>query len=83
MKVRSLICSILLVSAGLCLRGASANAQASDAAPAQQKPFVFSPADTVIYVSDFELQAENFQADEGRTRVVRRPGIIEGRARRK
>jgi uncharacterized protein DUF4410 len=45
------------------------------APPAQPAPFVFTPA-TMIYVSDFELDAENFQADEGRTKIVQRPGIL-------
>jgi hypothetical protein len=52
--------------------------ETSAPAPAEkQQPFVFSP-DTVIYVSDFELDAQNFQADEGRTKIVQRPGLIEG-----
>jgi Domain of unknown function (DUF4410) len=52
--------------------------EANAPAPAEkQQPFVFSP-DTVIYVSDFELDAQNFQADQERIRVVERPGIIEG-----
>jgi hypothetical protein len=42
------------------------------------QPFVFSKADTIIYVSDFELDAQNFQADEGRTKIVSRPGILKG-----
>ncbi len=46
--------------------------------PAQQSPFIFSKADSIVYVSDFELDAQSFQADEGRTKIVQRPGIIEG-----
>jgi len=46
--------------------------------PAPQAPFTFSKADSVIYVNDFELDAQNFQADEGRTKIVQRPGILQG-----
>lgn len=52
------------------------------ASPAQPPPFIFSQADSVIYVSDFDLDAQNFQADEGRTKIVQRPGILEGPRRR-
>jgi len=45
--------------------------------PPQQRPFVFIPG-TMIYVSDFDLDAENFQADQGRPEV--RPGIIRHRS---
>lgn len=59
-----------------------AHAQQTETPPAQQAPFVFSKADSVIYVSDFDLDAQNFQADEGRTKVVPRPGLIEGPRKR-
>jgi hypothetical protein len=75
MKYSSTICRSLLVFGLLLSGGAAARGQQTATPPAQQ-PFVFSPATTVIYVSDFELDAENFQADEGRTKVVQRPGII-------
>ncbi len=73
MKIISLLCSFLFL---LSVFPAAAPAQDTAAPPAQKTPFVFSPADTVIYVSDFELDAENFQADQGHSKV--RPGIIQG-----
>jgi len=72
--------STVFLVAVLCLPVLMARAQQTAATPPQQKPFIFSPADTVIYVSDFDLDAENFQADEGRHKV--RPGIIEGPRKR-
>jgi hypothetical protein len=75
MKYFSRICRSLLVFALLLSGGAAAHAQQTATPPAQQ-PFVFSPLTTVIYVSDFELDAENVQADPGRTKVVPRPGIL-------
>jgi uncharacterized protein DUF4410 len=72
---------LLLLSGGLFATGLllalAAFAQSGQtASPPAQQPFVFDPATTMIYVSDFELDAENFQADEGRTKIVPRPGII-------
>lgn len=82
MKYRSHPSALLLRTIALflflvpLLEAQEANAPAP--APAEkQQPFVFSP-DTVIYVSDFELDAQNFQADQGRIRVVERPGLVEG-----
>ncbi len=72
--------STAFLVAVLCLPVLMVRAQQTPATPAQQKPFIFSPADTIIYVSDFDLDAENFQADEGRPKV--RPGIIEGPRKR-
>lgn len=82
MKNHAIVSSILSVCALLFfLVPAAHNRQTQAPAPsppAQQHPFVFSPADTLIFVSDFELDAQNFQADEGHTKVVQRPGILEG-----
>jgi hypothetical protein len=69
------ICCSLLFLGLLLFAGSAAQSQQTSAPPAQE-PFVFNPSTTMIYVSDFELDAENFQADEGRTKVVQRPGII-------
>ncbi len=44
----------------------------------KETPFVFSPATTVIYVSDFELDSENFQADQTGQRARQRPRIVNG-----
>ena len=42
----------------------------------KQTQFVFSPANTTIYVSDFELDAENFQGDQSMR--GRRPHVLNG-----
>ncbi len=75
MKNLSLTCGSLLLFALLLLSPAVTRGQQT-ATPPPQQPFVFDSATTMIYVNDFELDAENFQADEGRTKVVPRPGII-------
>jgi hypothetical protein len=55
----------------------------SHAVPAQeptavQKPHVLSfTKDMTIYVSDFELDAQNVQVDQGSAIAQRRPGILE------
>jgi hypothetical protein len=55
----------------------------SHAVPAQepatvQKPHVLSfTKDMTIYVSDFELDAENVQVDQGSAVAQRRPGVLE------
>src|SRR5207248_6645764 len=46
--------------------------------PRKRTPFVFSPANTVIYVSDFELDSENFQADQNMERAHRHPHVVNG-----
>ncbi|HTQ97797.1 MAG TPA: DUF4410 domain-containing protein [Candidatus Acidoferrum sp.] len=61
---------------------APSHGQQSTTPPPQKTPFVFSKADMTVYVSDFDLDAQNFQADQGRTKVVQRPGIIEGPRKR-
>jgi hypothetical protein len=75
MKGFSVICCSLFSLGLLLFAGSTAQSQQTATPPAQQ-PFVFNPATTTIYVSDFELDAENFQADEGRTKVVQRPSIV-------
>ena len=46
--------------------------------PSKKTPFVSSPANTVIYVSDFALDSENFQADQSMARAQQRPHIVNG-----
>jgi hypothetical protein len=74
MKKQALVCCSLLLFGILLFAGARACGEQSATSPAQQ-PFVFTPG-TTIYVSDFELDAENFQADGGRPKVVPRPGLL-------
>jgi hypothetical protein len=74
MKKQVLVCCSLLLFGILLFAGAVVYGQQSATPPAQQ-PFVFTPG-TMIYVSDFELDAENFQADEGRPKVLPRPGLL-------
>lgn len=78
MKNRLLTCHIQLLLGLLFFSVSAIHGRQTAMPPTQPSTFVFSPADTVIYVSDFELDAQNFQADEGRTKVVHRPGLIEG-----
>jgi len=52
--------------------------QEASTEPSKQKPFVFSPANTVIYVSDLELDSENFQADQNMQRAHQRPHVVNG-----
>ena len=78
MKTLSLHGRLLFLFCFLLLPAILVHAQQTDKPPAQQAPFVFSKADSVIYVSDFDLDVQNVQADEGRTKIVPRPGVIEG-----
>jgi Domain of unknown function (DUF4410) len=78
MKNSLYACRILLLLVFLFFQVSAIHGQQTATPPTPHSTFVFSPADTVIYVSDFELDAQNFQADEGRTKIVQRPGIIEG-----
>jgi hypothetical protein len=73
-RFRPVGCALVLIGV-LCFAGPAFESQQTPTPPARP-PFVFNPATTMIYVSNFELDAENFQADEGRTKVVPRPGII-------
>jgi Domain of unknown function (DUF4410) len=74
MKNPSRLCCSLYLFGIFLFVGAGAHGQQSAVPPAQQ-PFVFTPG-TMIYVSDFELDAENFQADQGRTKIVQRPRLL-------
>jgi hypothetical protein len=74
MKRHALVCSSLLLFGILLFFGAGAG-RPQTATPPTQQPFIFTPG-TLIYVSDFELDAENFQADEGRPKIIQRPGIL-------
>ena len=58
-------CSLLFIGV-LCFSGPAFESQQT-ATPPARPPFVFNPATTMIYVNNFELDAEIFQADEGRT----------------
>jgi hypothetical protein len=80
MKNSLMACCALFALGLVCLSAPAVRGQQTAATPsAQQAPFVFSKADSTIYVSDFELDAQNFQADEGRTKIVDRPGILHRR----
>jgi len=57
-------------------------AQERSSEPNKETPFVFSQANTVIYVSDFELDSANFQADQSMQRAQERPRLISGPLRR-
>jgi len=67
----------LLLPAFLALPVTSVPGQEGSTETSKEKPFVFSPANTVIYVSDFELDAENFQSDQSMPRA-QRPHILNG-----
>jgi len=69
---------ILLVPAMLALAATSVLGQAGSTEPSKQTPFVFSPANTIIYVSDFDLDSENFQADQSTQRAQQRPHVLNG-----
>lgn len=73
MKKQALVCCSLFLFGIWLFAGARARGQS--ATPPAPRPFVFTPG-TMIYVSDFELDAENFQADEGRPKVLPRPGLL-------
>lgn len=61
----------------LCLADISHAVPAQEAAPAQ-KPHVLSfTKDMTIYVSDFELDAQDVQVDQGSAAGQRRPGVLE------
>jgi Domain of unknown function (DUF4410) len=68
----------VLFPAILAVSVTSVLGQEGSAELSKQKPFVFSPANTVIYVSDFELDSENFQADPSMERAQRRPHVVNG-----
>ena len=75
----SRLCLFALLSpAILALTGTSVPGQQRSAESNRQVPFVFSPTSTVIYVSEFELDSENFQADESLQRVHQRSHLVNG-----
>jgi hypothetical protein len=78
MKNSRLLLYRLLCPAILALAASTVLGQEGSTEPSKQRPFVFSPANTVIYVSDFELDSENFQADQSMPRAHQRPHVING-----
>jgi hypothetical protein len=50
---------------------------AQDPAAAQKSPTHTFTKDMTVYVSDFELDAQNVQVDQGSAAAQRRPGILE------
>lgn len=71
------LCTVLF-PAILAVAVTSVLGQEGSTQPSKQAPFVFSPAKTVIYVSDFELDSENFQADQSMPRAHQRPHVLNG-----
>jgi hypothetical protein len=78
MKNSRLLLFRLLCPAILALAASTVLGQEGSTEPSKQRPFVFSPANTIIYVSDFELDSENFQADQSMPRAHQRPHVING-----
>src|SRR4051812_38331012 len=68
----------LLFLAILAVAVTSVFAQQGSTEPSKPTPFVFSPANTIIYVSDFELDSESFQADQSMRRAHPRPHVLNG-----
>jgi hypothetical protein len=68
----------LLFAAILAVPVTSVLGQEGSTEPSKQTAFVFSPANTVIYVSDFELDSENFQGDQSMHRAHQRSHIVNG-----
>ena len=56
----------------------SVRGQEGSSEPTKQRPFVFSPANTIIYASDYALNSVNFQADPTMKRTHQRPHILNG-----
>jgi len=66
------------ISLSLLLCGVSASQTAqSPMAPPPAPPAHFFVKDMTVYVSDFELDAQNVQVDQGSAVGQRRPGILE------
>jgi hypothetical protein len=70
--------SALVSPALLAAAAISVLAQQGSTEPSKPTPFVFSPANTIIYVSDFELDSETFQADQSMRRAHPRPHVVNG-----
>jgi hypothetical protein len=68
----------LLSPAILALTVTRVPGQQRSAESNRQVPFVFSPTSTVVYVSEFELDSENFQADESLQIVHERSHLVNG-----
>ena len=67
-----------LFAAMLAIAATNISGQEGGTAPNKPAPFVFSPASTPIYVSDFELDSGNFQAGQSMPRAQQRPHIVNG-----
>jgi hypothetical protein len=67
-----------LFPAILAIASTSVSGQEGSSEASKQAPFVFSPASTIIYVSDFELDSENFQADQSLHGADQRPHVLNG-----
>ena len=61
----------------VCLCVISQAALAQDPATIQKPPVHSFTKDMTVYVSDFELDAQNVQVDQGSAAAQRRPGILE------
>ena len=61
----------------VCLAAISLSAPAQEPATVQQPHVLRFTKDMTIYVSDFELDAQNVQVDQGSAIAQRRPGILE------
>jgi len=66
----------LLSAICLCVASTSLFSQTAPSAPATP-PAHFFTKDMTVYVSDFDLDAENLQTDQGGVIAQRRPGIFE------
>ena len=80
MKFRFSLCSMVLLFGWVWSIPGSVAAQTAPAqtAPAQPTAVVHSfSKDTIIYVSDFELDAQNVTTDKGGVVGQNRPGILE------
>jgi hypothetical protein len=61
----------------VCLAAISHPVTAQEPATAQKPPVISFTRDMTIYVSDFELDAQDVQVDQGSAIGQRRPGILE------
>jgi Domain of unknown function (DUF4410) len=68
----------LLLPTILAVATTSGLAQQGNTEPSKPAPFVFSPATTIIYVSDFELDSASFQGDQSMQRANQRAHVLNG-----
>jgi hypothetical protein len=75
MKLRFSLLALVVMSCSACIIASASHTQA---APAQSAAPVHSfTSDTIIYVSDFELDAQNVTVDKGGVIGQNRPGVLE------